>query len=73
MPSIIIDKAKPDTVDVELPSYPGSIVTMLRRLPLQQNRDIARKYPKAQDRDIEQGYNASLEQLSYAIKDWNLA
>jgi len=73
MPSIIIDKAKPETVDVEIPSYPGSVITMLRRLPLQQNRDIARKYPKAQERDIDQGYNASLEQLSYAIKDWNLA
>lgn len=73
MTNIVIDKQKPETVQVEIPSYPGSVITLLKRLPLQQAKNIASKYPKASKGDLEEGYKASLEQLVYAIKEWNLA
>lgn len=70
--NLVIDRSKPDTVEVELPSYPGSIVTMLRRLPLEHARKIGEKFPKAQTGEFSQAYAASVESLAYAIKDWNL-
>lgn len=68
---IIIDKSKPELVEVEIPSYEGSRITMLRRLPIQYSRELQKKYRNAQT-DIDQGYDSSLESLTHAIQSWNL-
>lgn len=72
MPNIVIDKLKPKTVEVELPTYEGSVVTMLCAVPLDMSRQLQEKFPNAQKNPIE-GYNAGIATILQVIKKWNLA